>query len=152
MKRAAAGSLAGVAASLAHAVEQEADLRLLRHNADDLLLLGRLVTSDCGKARRIGLGVHLLNGAVLGAIYGVAVRDRLPGPGWLRGTIFANIENVALYPLALLQDHHPAIRSGDLAPYWNGTAFLQSIPRHIAFGAVLGILTDAVLDPRQHVC
>jgi hypothetical protein len=153
LERAIAGSLAGIAASLAYAVEQEADLRAFRYNADDLLLLGRLATSDRARARWAGLGIHLLNGAAAGAVYATAVRDLVPGPGWLRGTTFATAENLALYPfLALLENHHPAIRSGELAPYRNGTAFLQSIPRHIAFGAVLGTLTDVLLDRRQNAC
>jgi len=147
-RRACAGSIAGMVAAAAYAVELEIDRRLIRNNADDLLLLGRLLTANRRLARPIGLGIHLANGAVLGALYGALCHDRLPGPGWLRGTVFANIENVGLYPLALLEDLHPAIRSGELDRYWTWPAFLQSIPRHVVFGIVLGPLTDRLLTTR----
>jgi hypothetical protein len=146
MEHAGAGALAGVAASVAYAIEQEIDLRLFQHNADDLVLLGRLVVSeqDHGTVRLVGLGVHLLNGAVAGAVYGALVRDRLRGSGWLRGTVFATAENVALYPLALMENMHPAIRSGELASYRTMAAFLQSVVRHVTFGVVLGALDDVM--------
>jgi hypothetical protein len=140
--RARAGAVAGVAAAAVYAVEQELDLRAFRHNADDLILVGGLVASERARARQIGLACHLINGAVLGAAYAGSVQHRLPGTPAARGVIFALAENFGLYPLALLEERHPAIRNGILARYWNRTAFCQSILRHIAFGAVLGPLTD----------
>src|SRR5829696_3418070 len=55
-----------------------------------------------------------------------------------KGVIFANVENVILYPITLFEDNHPAIRMGQVGRYFNWPAFWQSVPRHIAFGAVLG--------------
>jgi hypothetical protein len=52
------------------------------------------------------------------------------------------VENVVLYPVTILEDIHPAIRLGQVDRYFNWPAFWQSVPRHIAFGAVLGILYD----------
>jgi hypothetical protein len=134
-----------VLAAAVYAVEQELDLRAFRHNADDLILVGGLVASDRRRARQIGLLLHLVNGATLGAAYAAVVRHRLPGSPVARGMTFALAENVGLYPLALLEEHHPAIRNGLLACYWNRPAFAQSILRHVVFGAVLGPLTDRLL-------
>jgi hypothetical protein len=139
------GAGAGVAAAAVYALEQELDLRLFQHNADDLILVGGLVTSDRARARRIGLMCHLFNGATLGAVYATSLQQRLPGTPVTRGIIFAMAENLGLYPLALLEERHPAIRNGLLARYWNRTAFSQSILRHVAFGVVLGPLTARLL-------
>lgn len=144
-RRLAAGSVTGVIAAAAYALEQEIDRRLLRHNVDDLALLGRLLTDDRARCRLLGLGMHLVNGAVLGALYAAVAHDRLPGPPWMRGTAAALIENIALYPLALLEDRHPGIRDGHLDRYWTGTAFVQQHLRHIAFGVVLGPMTERLL-------
>lgn len=143
-----AGGLAGIAAAGAYALEQEADLRLFRHNADDLALLGRLVTDDRARSRTLGLALHLLNGAAAGTAYALLARDRLPGPPWARGTIAALGETVALYPLALLEDQHPGVRDGQLDSYLTVPAFLQSILRHVAFGLVLGPMTERLLARR----
>jgi len=135
------GAIAGIAAAVAYVVEQEVDLRMFDHDADDLVLLGGLFTRQRHRARSIGLGMHLANGAIAGIVYARYVHDRLPGPPVLRGVTFALVETTAIYPLALLEDYHPAIRRGELSRYWNGTAFAQSILRHIALGAVLGSAT-----------
>ncbi|MCC2627045.1 MAG: hypothetical protein K0S14_695 [Thermomicrobiales bacterium] len=67
---------------------------------------------------------------------------RIPGPAWLKGVVFANVENAILYPVTRFEDIHPAIRTGQVDRYYNWPAFWQSVPRHIAFGAVLGMLYD----------
>jgi hypothetical protein len=49
---------------------------------------------------------------------------------------------VILYPITLFEDIHPAIRTGQVDRYFTWPAFWQSVPRHIAFGAVLGVLYE----------
>ncbi len=130
---------AGLVASAGYVVAMEADLAITGHNADDLVFLGRpLVGRHRCWAKPAGFVVHLANGAVLALVYARFAHHRLPGPPWLRGIVFANLENGILYPLTLLERHHPAIRDGQLDRYWHPLAFLQSIPRHIVYGAVLG--------------
>jgi hypothetical protein len=97
----------------------EADLRLTGRNVDDLMILGRPFTEDPTKARAVGMAIHVVNSLALASLY-ATLEGRLPGPGWVKGVIFANVENVILY--------------------W--PAFWQSVPRHIAFGVVLGVLYD----------
>ncbi len=147
--RAAAGAVAGIIAAALFAAEMELDRRLLRHNTDDFILLGRMVSADPAQARVAGLGIHLINGALVGAVYGLAFHEWLPGPPAARGATFANAENVSLYPLGLLEHHHPAIREGQIAPYWNLTAFFQETIRHVAFGLALGSLTERLLRSVQ---
>jgi hypothetical protein len=69
---------------------------------------------------------------------------RLPGPAWSKGIIFATVENVILYPITLFEDIHPAIRTGQVDRYFTWPAFWQSVPRHIAYDAVLGVLTPGI--------
>jgi hypothetical protein len=144
-RRLIAGGVAGVAAALAFAAEMEVDRRVFRRNTDDLVLLGRLVSAERNPARAAGLGLHVFNGAIAGSLYGMAFHEWLPGSPAARGTIFANIENVSLYPLGLLERHHPAIREGQIAGYWNFTAFIQETIRHVMFGVVLGEATERIL-------
>ena len=137
-----AAALAGVVAAAAYAAAMEADLRLTGHRTDDLKLIGRPLVRNPTRAKPIGALIHALNGAILGVLYARSVRHRLPGPPWLRGVVFASIENAALYPLLRFEHLHPGIRDAQLDRYWHRTAFLQSIPRHLAYGAVLGALYE----------
>lgn len=144
-RRLRAGVIAGVFAAGAYAVEQEFDLRAFKYNTDDLLLLGRFVTNDNDLARPIGLVMHLANGAAAGTTYALVGERILPGPPLVRGLTFSLIETVGLFPVAMLQDKHPAIQDGSIDPYWNLPGFTQQVFRHMAFGLVLGPLTARLL-------
>lgn len=131
--------VSGLAAGAAFALVLEADLRLTGNNVDDLLVLGSPFVADPKNARRLGGAIHAVNSVALAALYG-QVRHWLPGPPWLRGVIFANVENLILYPITVLENLHPAVRTGLVDRYRTWPSFWQSVPRHIAYGAVLGIL------------
>jgi hypothetical protein len=134
-------AVTGLAAGVTFVAVLETDLRLTGRNVDDLMVLGRPFTEEPAKARAIGGAIHVVNSIALASLYAVLER-RIPGPAWLKGVIFANVENVILYPITRLEDIHPAIRLGQVDRYFNWPAFWQSVPRHVAFGAVLGILYD----------
>lgn len=119
----------------------EADVRLTGRNVDDLVLLGRPLVKNRDDARKAGLAIHAFNSVALAGLYAL-VEDRLAGPPWLRGAIFANVENAFLYPLTALEGFHPAIQDGQLASYFNWPAFWQSVPRHLVYGVVVGVLYD----------
>lgn len=134
-------ALSGIAAGAAFVAVLEADLRLTGRNVDDLIVLGRPFVSDPRHAKAAGGAIHVINSLALAGLY-AALEPRLPGPPWLKGAVFANVENVILYPITMFEDMHPAIRDGQVDRYFNWPAFRQSVPRHIAYGAVLGLLYD----------
>lgn len=136
-----AAAVSGLVAGTAFALALEADLRLTGRNVDDLLILGWPIVQDRVNARRVGLALHLVNSVALAELY-AAVHHMIPGPTWLRGVVFASVENVALYPVTLLEDRHPAIRTGQVDRYFTWPAFWQSVPRHIVYGAVVGALYE----------
>ena len=131
--------VSGLAAGAAFAAVLEADLRLTGRMVDDLIVLGRPFVKDPSHARAAGLAVHAANSVALASLYAL-VEKRIPGPPWFKGVLFANVENVLLYPVTVLEDKHPAIRDGQVDRYFTWPAFWQSVPRHVAYGAVLGVL------------
>jgi hypothetical protein len=133
--------IAGLTAGAAFVAVLEADLRLTGRNVDDLMILGRPFAEEPTKARAIGAAIHAVNSLALATLY-ATLEPRLPGPAWLKGVVFANVENVILYPITVFEDIHPAIRLGEVDRYFTWPAFWQSVPRHIAFGAVLGVLYE----------
>lgn len=137
-----AASIAGLAAGATYVATMEIDNRLAGIDEDDLKLLGRLFVNDPARAKRAGVPIHFGNSVVLAMLYAGIAHDRIPGPFWVRGALFAIIENTVLYPLAALEDLHPGIRDGEIDRYWTWQAYLLSIPRHLAFGAVLGSLYE----------
>lgn len=144
----AAAAVARLLGGAAFAAVLEADLRLTGRNVDDLVILGRPFTRNAKRARRIGLAVHALNSVALAALY-ARVERRLPGPPWLRGLFFANLENLLLYPITLFEELHPAVWEGSVARYRTWPAFWQSVPRHIAYGIVLGFAFDRLTDAER---
>src|SRR3954453_14227071 len=72
------GALSGAAAAAVWAAQQPLDQRVFGVPYDDVELLGRLVT-DGRATYPVGLAMHVLNGAVFGALYANAGRA-LPIP------------------------------------------------------------------------
>jgi hypothetical protein len=136
-----AATIAGLAAGAAFVATMEIDLRATGRNVDDRILLGRPVVKNPDAAKAVGTILHGVNSVAFAWLY-AAVCDRIPGPPWWKGVLFFNVENVLLYPLTAFERFHPAVREGRLASYWNWPAFLQSIPRHVAYGVVLGVVYD----------
>lgn len=136
-----AAMLAGLAAGAAFLAVLEADLRLTGRNVDDRILLSGLFVRDPARAKAVGTAMHVANSLALAGLY-AAVEEKLPGPPWWKGVLFFNAENVVLYPVLVFSRHHPAVRAGIIDDYWTWPAFLQSVPRHVAFGAVVGVVYD----------
>jgi hypothetical protein len=137
-----ATTLAGLAAGAAYLATMEIDNRLSGRKLDDVLLLGRPFVEDKERARLLGLTLHGINSVTLAGLYAAVGRYRLPGPPWVRGAIFATVENSVLYPVAYFDEAHPARKAGEIDRYWSVSAYLWSMPRHVAYGAVLGALYD----------
>jgi hypothetical protein len=152
----ARGALAGAVAAGVWVAQQPLDMKLFGVRYDDTELLGKGLTR--GPAwRPVGVALHLLNGAVFGALYSAAA-PRLPLPSWARGPAAAMAEHVATWPLMLgVHAVHPAGK--DFPPLFaNPRAIAQATWRHLVFGVVLGELerrlnapTDPEIPSYEHV-
>lgn len=137
-QRIARGAVAGAAAGLAFAVAMEADMAITGHRLDDIRMLGEIGPFP-QYWRAKGLAAHAANSLAIGAIYAL-VEPRLPGSGWLRGLIYATVENSLLWPLTHVIDRrHPAIRRGDMPRFNEPRSIVLEYLRHAAFGIALGI-------------
>jgi hypothetical protein len=132
------GAVSGAVAAAVWALQQPLDKLVFSSPYDDVELLGKAVTRDAGWLG-VGLGIHMADGALFGAVY-ANVAPAIPLPPKLRGPAAALAEHIALWPLVALTDRlHPA--RGDLPKLrGNRVAFLQAAWRHLLFGVVLGEL------------
>jgi hypothetical protein len=132
------GAVSGAVAAAVWALQQPLDKALFSSRYDDVELLGKAITRDAGWLP-IGLGIHMADGALFGAIY-ANVAPAIPVAPLLRGPAAALAEHVALWPLVALTDRvHPA-RAELPRLRGNRVAFLQAAWRHLLFGLVLGEL------------
>jgi hypothetical protein len=147
LRRPLNGALAGAAAAAAWAAQQPLDKRVFGSRYDDVELLGKLVTRGPGWPAA-GLGLHMANGAMFGAVYALA-RPLVPGPPVVAGVGAALAEHFGFWPLGVLVDrHHPA--RGDLERlHGNRRAFAQSAWRHLLFGIVLSELERRLNDETE---
>ena len=136
--RTAAGIVAGLVAGVAFLVAMALDILLTRSRANDLRLLSGMVPGMGRFWPVLGTVMHMVNGAALGALY-AHIEHKFPGPGWVKGTVFALVENTLLWPIITVLDRvHPEIRSGRLPAFNRPVPFLQEVFRHVVYGAVLG--------------
>ncbi len=137
--RTARGALAGAAAAAVWALQQPLDKRVFGVAYDDTELLGKAVTR--GPAWPVvGFAMHLLNGAVFGAVY-ANVAPRIPLPSWARGPAAGMSEHVSTWPLIGVAERvHPARDDLPEAMVVDPRAFAQAAWRHLLFGVVLGEL------------
>jgi hypothetical protein len=133
------GALAGAAAAAAWAAAEPAVARLLGTPAgySDVRLLAGLLARDGARRRAAGLGAHLVNGAIFGAVFAAA-----GGRGWRQGLAAAQVENLALWPaMAIVDRIHPDRRNGAWPPLLpNGRVFAYEAVVHALFGVALGAL------------
>jgi hypothetical protein len=132
------GAVSGAVAAAVWALQQPLDKALFSSGYDDVELLGKAITRDAGWLP-IGLGIHMADGALFGAVYS-NLAPAIPVAPALRGPVAALTEHVALWPLVALTDRlHPA--RADLPTLrGNRVAFMQAAWRHLLFGFVLGEL------------
>ena len=130
------GAMAGVVAAAVWVAAEPLGQRVFRTRYSIVRLLGAFLTSR-PPWRRLGIAVHLANGAFFGAIFG-----RLNGGGWRQGLVAAELENLVLWPaMALVDRIHPDRRSGSWPPLMsNPRIFAYEATMHALFGVVLGLL------------
>jgi hypothetical protein len=141
----ARGALAGAVAAGVWAAQQPLDKRVFGVRYDDTELLGKLVTRSPAW-RAVGLGMHLANGALFGAIY-ATVAPRIPLPSWGRGAVAGLAEHAGSWPLIPLVDRLHPTRDELPKLAGNGRAFAQATWRHLLFGVVMGELERRLNAP-----
>jgi hypothetical protein len=141
------GAVAGGVAAAIWAAQQPVDKRVFGSDYDDLAILGKAVTRG-DEWPYVGLALHLVNGAIFGAVY-AQLRPFLVGPAPLRGLTAALAQNLAFWPLGSLSDrHHPA--SKELVTLsGNRRALAQATWRHALFGVVVGVLEHRLNAQRE---
>ena len=129
---------AGLAAAAAWAAAEPLAAKVFRPPAgySDVRMLGGLLTRG-SRWRAVGLGAHLVNGALFGAAFA-----RAGGRGWRQGLAAAQAENLLLWPaMAVVDSLHPDRRSGTWPPLLtNARVFGYEVAVHALFGVVLGAL------------
>ncbi|QBD79543.1 hypothetical protein EPA93_27620 [Ktedonosporobacter rubrisoli] len=139
-RRAAA---AGLVATLVYSVFMEEDRYIIGNYFNDVQFIqGMLVGKESSKGSwLLSWGVHLLNGVALAQVYAALAKRWLPGPGWLKGSLFASGFVAAAWTLTPLADkYHPLIKDGEMPKLATWKSFWQNILRHLAFGITLGWL------------
>lgn len=134
------GAVAGAVAGVAYLVTAGIDNKLSGRRLYDLLLLARPFVRSRGNANALGTLIHFSNSAALGSLYGVLAEPHLPGPPVVKGLIFVTVEGTVFYPAMKFESHHPAVKAGEIGPYWSWQSYFWNLPRHFAYGAVLGWL------------
>ena len=109
------------------AAQEPLDIRVTGVDYSDPELLAK----PFGGSKKIGVPIHLANGATFGAVYSL-VAPRVPGPGVVKGMAAGMTEHLATWPLTRFL---PGVKL-----YGNKAAFRQAVWRHLLFGAVLGAL------------
>ena len=142
------GALAGAMAAGVWSAVEPLDKRITGVDYSDAELLGSAVTRRRGTVATFAAGqaLHLLNGAVFGAVY-AAASPAVGGPGWARGTIAGLGEHLATWPLTrFIGSVHPV---GSTFPQLWGDrrAFAQATWRHLLFGNLLGVIEERLNPP-----
>lgn len=142
--RPGAAAVAGTLATAAYSVAMEGDMVITGNRFSDVRFIQGLMGKKASKQRKffaLAWMLHFLNGIALAEVYAAAAKRFLPGPGWLKGTLFAELFVIGVWPLTPIADkYHPLIKNGALPPLANRTAFLQNMGRHLVFGLALGWL------------
>jgi hypothetical protein len=134
------GSLAGATAAALWAAAEPALARTLGIPwYSDVRLVGRLLTTR-PIWPAIGIGSHLVNGAVFGAAF-----EHLGGRGWKQGLAAAQVENAGLWAGMVVIDRIHCDRRSGAWPrlLTNPRVIAHEVVMHAFFGVLLGaLLTD----------
>ncbi len=136
-------ALAGTIATITYSIMMEGDKFLVGNRFSDVRFIEGLLAGE-KRQRRFSLLawlIHFLNGIALAEVYAAFAKRFIPGPDWLKGTIFGEVFIISAWWLTPLADkHHPLIRNGEMPKLATRQAFFQNILRHLAFGLTLGLL------------
>ncbi|MBF6613421.1 MAG: hypothetical protein IVW55_09875 [Chloroflexi bacterium] len=132
---------AGAVAATAFLATTWVDSQVSSHPYNDLKLVGQFFTTRSPAWIIQGVAGHYTFALLVSLLYARWGYNLLPGPGWLKGLIFLQIENSLIYPGAVIFDKvHAGVRSGQLPPLLSRKSFWGQLLRHVAFGLALGAL------------
>ena len=133
----------GLVATVVYSLAMEGDQLLLGNRFSDVRFIDGLLEGEKSTKQGMALSwlLHMLNGVALAELYAAVGKRLLPGPDWLRGSIFGEVFIVSAWWLTPLADkYHPLIKNGELPKLANWKSFFQNIVRHLVFGLALGLL------------
>lgn len=136
-------AIVGLVATVVYSIIMEGDILLVGNRFSDVRFIQGLLEGTRRSKSFFILAwlIHLLNGVVLAEMYAAVARRFLPGPNWLKGTIFGESFIIGVWWLTPLADkYHPLIKNGELPRLANWKSFLHNLVRHLAFGLTLGLL------------
>src|ERR1700730_12802485 len=137
-------AVAGVLATAAYSLVMEADMALTGNRYSDVRLIQGLLAGKSSQPQQFAFlawSLHFLNGVILAELSAAVFKRFLPGPNWLKGSIFGEMFLLSTWWLAPLVDkYHPLTKRGELARLATWTSFFQNIVRHLVFGLLLGLL------------
>jgi hypothetical protein len=137
-------ALAGLLATAVYSLAMEGDMYLTGNRYSDVRFIQGLINGKSARQNSfpfLAWIIHFLNGVILAELYAAVFKRFLPGPNWLKGTIFGEMFLFSTWWLAPLVDkYHPLTKSGELARLATWTSFFQNIVRHLIFGLLLGLL------------
>ena len=133
--------IGGLAAGTAYLAAMWADNRLSSQRFNDLKLVGQVFTTRAPAWVIQGLLVHYGFSVVIALLYSSWGARRMPGPPWLKGVVFMQLENAILYPgAALVMPIHAGVKSGQVPSLFERKVIQGQVLRHVAFGLVLGVV------------
>lgn len=131
--------LASIVAGSAYLGAMWVDNRLSSHPFNDLKLTGQVWTTQSPTWEIVGVANHFCFSIAMSMLYAAWGYSHLPGPRWLRGVLFLQLENILLYPLAgLLEQAHAGVKSGQVPTLFSRKSFAGQVVRHLAYGLALG--------------
>ncbi len=137
-------ALDGVLATAAYSLAMEGDMSITGNRFSDVRFIQGMMGKKAMTQKKFLLLswlLHFINGIALAEVYAALAKRFLPGPDWLKGTIFSEVFIMGVWWLTPLADkYHPLIQRGELPKLANPTSFIQNIIRHLVFGLTLGLL------------
>ena len=137
-------ALAGLLATAVYSLAMEGDMYLTGNRYSDVRFIQGLINGKSARQNSfpfLAWIIHFLNGVILAELYAAVFKRFLPGPNWLKGTIFGEMFLLSTWWLSpLVHKYHPLTKSGELARLASWTSFFQNIVRHLIFGLLLGLL------------
>ncbi|HEX4204690.1 MAG TPA: DUF6789 family protein [Ktedonobacteraceae bacterium] len=137
----------GLLATLVYSVAMETDKYITSNHFNDVQFIEGIIEGKKQSTRGFILAwlIHLLNGVALAEVYAAVIKRFLPGPNWLRGTLFGEIFVTGVWSfMPLVDKYHPLIKSGEMPKLATWKSFWQNILRHLLFGITLGLLYKGI--------